>query len=101
MGRLYQIESASTESAAGHSPAVITRKTFGGFYHDVKFRATDFVEVAKTAVRFPHQLSETVQIGGAEAASRVMHPFIFLHHVTASLVDCSGNIFRVLDELID
>jgi hypothetical protein len=52
-------------------------------------------------VRFAHQLSETVQIPNAEPLSAVTHAFIFFQHLAASPVDFVGNIFRVLEQLVN
>jgi hypothetical protein len=97
----YQVYGGPTESASGHAPAVVAGEAFGKFDHDIEFAATDLVQVAKTAVRLPHQLSETIEISGAETASAVAHTLIFLDHMTAALKDFIGEIFRVLQQLID
>src|SRR5208283_789762 len=44
---------------------------------------------------------KSIQIAGAETASAIAHPPIFLHHMTASLIDFLGKIFRVLDQLVE
>src|SRR5258708_16576969 len=73
-------------------PAVVARQAFGKFDHNIQFTATDFVLVAKAAMRLPHQLTETSHIAGTEAPAAFTHPFIFLNHMTAPLIDCLRNI---------
>src|SRR5579884_3789796 len=45
-----QIDRATAEAPAGHSSAIAARQSFRSFNHEIKFAATDFVQIAKTAM---------------------------------------------------
>src|SRR5271165_262427 len=96
-----EIDRASSEATAGHTPATEAGQAFGSLDHDVEFPATDLVQVAQAGVRLTHQLAHASQVTIGQRLGSLNRSLVFVDHVGTSFQDYRRKIGGVPVEQFD
>src|SRR5215469_7597169 len=98
---LDKADSATSESAAGHSGAKHACDFFAELDHEIQLFATDFEIITEASVRTPHQLAKMAKVTSFQRRGGLKDPGILSNDVAATFLDDSREVLTLFVELIE